>query len=141
VSRQRGSPSGAYVDQPEDLFERVYATWTFYRFRATHDDWKSNSRCLVCEQNEAEGVAVADAARPADNRVALPTGEPTRGRIAVLAADKVEDVEFFYPYYRFTEAGYDVDVITPAGGELTGYRGRALTRNLGHGLCGLGQGS
>ncbi|GAA3021388.1 type 1 glutamine amidotransferase domain-containing protein [Streptomyces fulvorobeus] len=65
--------------------------------------------------------------RPIDNRVALPTGEPSKGRIAILTADKVEDVEFFYPYYRFVEAGYDVEVITPSGGELTGYRGMGLT--------------
>ncbi|MEW2511163.1 type 1 glutamine amidotransferase domain-containing protein [Streptomyces sp. NPDC046870] len=68
--------------------------------------------------------------RPADNRVALPTGEPSRGRIAVLTADQVEDVEFFYPYYRFTEAGYDVDVITPGGGALTGYRGMGIQETV-----------
>lgn len=68
--------------------------------------------------------------RPADNRVALPTGVPSRGRIAILTADKVEDVEFFYPYYRFTEAGYDVDVITPTGGELTGYRGMGIQETV-----------
>lgn len=68
--------------------------------------------------------------RPTDNRVALPTGTPSRGRIAVLTADKVEDVEFFYPYYRFTEAGYVVDVITPNGGELTGYRGMGIKETV-----------
>ncbi|MET9475787.1 MULTISPECIES: type 1 glutamine amidotransferase domain-containing protein [unclassified Streptomyces] len=68
--------------------------------------------------------------RPADNRVAVPTGEPSRGRIAVLTADKVEDVEFFYPYYRYVEAGYDVDVITPSGGELTAYRGTGLKETV-----------
>jgi len=68
--------------------------------------------------------------RPADNRAAVPTGEPSRGRIAILTADKVEEVEFFYPYYRFTEAGYTVDVITPAGGPLTGYRGFGIHETL-----------
>lgn len=68
--------------------------------------------------------------RPADNRVAVPTGEPSRGRIAVLTADKVEDVEFFYPYYRFTEAGYDVDVITPSGGVLTANRGMGIQETV-----------
>jgi protease I len=58
-----------------------------------------------------------------DNRIAVPTGEPAKGRIAILTADQVEEVEFFYPYYRFVEAGYLVDVITPAGGPLTGARG------------------
>ncbi len=68
--------------------------------------------------------------RPADNRVAVPTGEPSKGRIAVLTADKVEDVEFFYPYYRFTEAGYGVDVITPSGGVLTGNRGMGIQETV-----------
>ncbi|CAN7383467.1 DJ-1/PfpI family protein [Microbacterium foliorum] len=68
--------------------------------------------------------------RPADNRVAVPTGEPSKGRIAVLTADKVEEVEFFYPYYRFIEAGYQVDVITPEGGELTGARGLGIQETI-----------
>ncbi|MFF2523508.1 DJ-1/PfpI family protein [Streptomyces liangshanensis] len=62
----------------------------------------------------------------ADNRLPVPLDGPTRGRIAILTADKVEDVEFFYPYYRFVEAGWTVDVITPSGGKLTGYRGTEL---------------
>ncbi len=62
----------------------------------------------------------------ADNRAAIrKSGLPT-GRIAILTADRVEDVEFFYPYYRFTEAGYDVDVLAPGGAEVTGYKGLAL---------------
>lgn len=68
--------------------------------------------------------------RPADNRVAVPTGEPPKGRIAILTADKVEEVEFFYPYYRFTEAGYDVDVITPTGTQLTGARGFGIQETV-----------
>ena len=31
--------------------------------------------------------------RPTDNRVAVPTGGESRGRIAVLTADMIEDVE------------------------------------------------
>lgn len=65
-----------------------------------------------------------------DNRMAIPSGEPSKGRIAVLTADKVEEVEFFYPYYRFVEAGYDVDVITPSGGVLTGARGFGIQQTL-----------
>jgi protease I len=71
---------------------------------------------------------VSNTLHPTDNRVAVPTGEPSRGRIAVLTADKVEEVEFFYPYYRFVEAGYEVDVITPVGGALTGARGFGIQR-------------
>ena len=40
-------------------------------------------------------------------------GAPTR--ILMITADKTEDLEFFYPYYRFIEAGYQVDVATPKG--------------------------
>jgi protease I len=49
----------------------------------------------------------------ADNRAAIRSTTRPSGRIAILTGDRVEDVEFFYPYYRFTEAGYDVDVLTP----------------------------
>ncbi|MET7458386.1 type 1 glutamine amidotransferase domain-containing protein [Streptomyces sp. NPDC005574] len=61
-----------------------------------------------------------------DNRYALrPDGE-TKGRIAILTADQVEDTEFFYPYYRFVEEGYEVDVLTPDGNGITGYKGLPL---------------
>ncbi|MFB2554866.1 type 1 glutamine amidotransferase domain-containing protein [Herbiconiux liangxiaofengii] len=61
-----------------------------------------------------------------DNRAAIRENARPLGRIAILTADRVEDVEFFYPYYRFTEAGYDVDVLAPDGIEVTGYKGLAL---------------
>lgn len=61
-----------------------------------------------------------------DNRAAIrPEGE-TKGRIAILTADQVEDTEFFYPYYRFVEEGYEVDVLTPDGNGVTGYKGLPL---------------
>ncbi|SMH44259.1 protease I [Rathayibacter oskolensis] len=65
-----------------------------------------------------------------DNRAAIRSTATPIGRIAILTADRVEDVEFFYPYYRFTEAGYDVDVLTPSGAEVTGYKGLALRTGL-----------
>jgi protease I len=37
-------------------------------------------------------------------------------KILIVTADNVEDLEFFYPYYRFIEAGFTVDVATPKGG-------------------------
>ncbi|WP_285106408.1 type 1 glutamine amidotransferase domain-containing protein [Promicromonospora sp. MEB111] len=61
-----------------------------------------------------------------DNRAAIRAEVEPKGRIAILTADRVEDIEFFYPYYRFTEEGYDVDVLTPAGDEVNGYKGLAL---------------
>lgn len=65
-----------------------------------------------------------------DNRIPVRPAGPSRGRIAILTADKVEEVEFFYPYYRFVEEGYDVDVFTPAGGVLTGARGFGIQQTL-----------
>lgn len=38
--------------------------------------------------------------------------------VLILTADKTEDLEFFYPFYRFIEAGYRVDVVTPSGGSF-----------------------
>ncbi|HWJ65281.1 MAG TPA: type 1 glutamine amidotransferase domain-containing protein [Nocardioides sp.] len=61
-----------------------------------------------------------------DNRAAIRPDVPSRGRIAILTADQVEDTEFFYPYYRFAEEGYDVDVLTPDGNGITGYKGLPL---------------
>jgi len=75
-------------------------------------------------------TVVTDTLPTTDNRVAIPTGEPGKGRIAILTADEVEEVEFFYPYYRFVEAGYQVDVITPSGGALTGARGFGVQRTV-----------
>ena len=72
-------------------------------------------------------AATGEAPSGQDNRIALRPDVPTRGRVAVLTADRVEDVEFFYPYYRFVEEGYDVDVLTPSGGPLEGYKGLGLT--------------
>jgi protease I len=46
--------------------------------------------------------------------------------ILVITADNVEDLEFFYPYYRFVEEGYNVDVATPKGGEFKGKMGYGL---------------
>lgn len=50
-------------------------------------------------------------------------------RIAIITADKTEDLEFFYPFYRFNEEGYTVDVITPNGGKFEGKHGIGLKRS------------
>jgi protease I len=67
---------------------------------------------------------------PVDNRAAVPLPGKPLGRVAILTADRVEDVEFFYPYYRFVEAGYSVDVLTPKGDRLEAYRGTSLTQTM-----------
>jgi len=48
-------------------------------------------------------------------------------RVIILTADKTEDLEFFYPYYRLTEEGYTVDVVTPEGGKFEGKHGIGLS--------------
>ena len=47
-------------------------------------------------------------------------------KIAIITDDNTEDLEFFYPYYRFNEAGYEVDVITANGGAFEGKHGIGL---------------
>ncbi len=48
-------------------------------------------------------------------------------RVLIMVADNVNDVEFFYPYYRFIEAGCTVDVATPKGKGFKGDNGAGLT--------------
>ncbi|MDD4616295.1 MAG: DJ-1/PfpI/YhbO family deglycase/protease [Alphaproteobacteria bacterium] len=50
--------------------------------------------------------------------------------VLMLTADGVEDIEFFYPYYRFIEAGFRVDVVTPEGGEFKGKHGLGLKETM-----------
>jgi len=50
--------------------------------------------------------------------------------VLIITADKVEDLEFFYPYYRFIEAGCKVDVATPKGGDFKGKHDIGLTQSL-----------
>ena len=47
-------------------------------------------------------------------------------RIVIITADNTQDLEFFYPYYRLTEEGYQVDVVTPKGGKFEGKHGMGL---------------
>ena len=44
-------------------------------------------------------------------------------RIAILVADGFEDLEFFYPLIRFTEAGADVVTASPGGVSVTSKHG------------------
>jgi protease I len=46
--------------------------------------------------------------------------------ILMVTANDTEDLEFFYPYYRFIEAGFKVDVATPKGGEFKAKHGLGL---------------
>lgn len=63
---------------------------------------------------------------PDDIFISTPNEPRQTARIAILTADGTEDQEFFYPYYRFLEAGYQVDVLTPDGKDFKGKNGAGL---------------
>jgi protease I len=63
---------------------------------------------------------------PDDTYAATPQPVTKGQSILILTADHAQDLEFFYPYYRFIEAGYRVDVATPAGGAFKGKQGMGL---------------
>lgn len=49
-------------------------------------------------------------------------------KILILLENGVEDSEFIYPYYRFQEAGYKMDIVAPkAKKEYIGKRGGTFT--------------
>lgn len=47
-------------------------------------------------------------------------------KVIIITADNTEDLEFFYPYYRLTEEGYTVDVVTPKGEKFEAKHGLGL---------------
>ncbi len=56
---------------------------------------------------------------------AAPTPERLKKaeRVLIITADDTEDMEFFYPYYRLVEEGYQVDVATIDGESFKGKKG------------------
>jgi len=68
--------------------------------------------------------------KPEDTFAASPQQKTHPEKILIITADETQDLEFFYPYYRFTEAGYQVDVATPDGGEFKGKQGMGLKKTL-----------
>lgn len=63
---------------------------------------------------------------PDDIFISSPQSPAKSEKIAILTTDGTEDQEFFYPYYRFLEEGFSVDVLTPDGGEFKGKNGAGL---------------
>ncbi len=51
-------------------------------------------------------------------------------QILILTADGFEDTELLCPYYRFREAGYQVDIAAPEWGEITGKHSYKVHANL-----------
>lgn len=56
---------------------------------------------------------------------AAPTPERLKKgeKVLIITADNTEDMEFFYPYYRLNEEGYDVDVATIDGKSFKAKKG------------------
>ncbi|TCK04588.1 type 1 glutamine amidotransferase domain-containing protein [Phorcysia thermohydrogeniphila] len=50
-------------------------------------------------------------------------------RVAILLEDFVEEVEFIYPFYRFKEEGFQVDVLAPRSGSFRGKKGLSFEAN------------
>lgn len=67
---------------------------------------------------------------PKDIFVSRPQKSPSEGRVAILTTDGTEDQEFFYPYYRLLEEGYQVDVLTPKGKDFKGKNGAGLEETM-----------
>lgn len=65
-----------------------------------------------------------------DIHVSSKQNEGAADAVLILTDDMFNDLEFFYPYYRFNEAGYRVDVASAAGGEIKGQSGKGLRASL-----------
>jgi protease I len=52
-------------------------------------------------------------------------------KVAILVENGFEDVELLYPYYRYQEAGYHVEVVGPKKGEVyAGKKGGSIKSTL-----------
>lgn len=50
--------------------------------------------------------------------------------VLIVSGDRFNELELFYPYYRFCEAGLRVDVASPSGGDITGADGHVFRDTL-----------
>ncbi|NDF12714.1 MAG: type 1 glutamine amidotransferase [Proteobacteria bacterium] len=60
----------------------------------------------------------------------IPARIQKASKVLIITDDKVQDLEFFYPYYRLSEEGYSVDVATLDGGEFEGKHGMGLKDSI-----------
>ncbi len=83
---------------------------------------KNNNSNYSVDNFNQSGDAVIKSENIEDNYKAAPIPQRLRknAKIIIITGDDVEDLEFFYPYYRFNEEGYEVDVVTEEGGEFEG---------------------
>lgn len=47
-------------------------------------------------------------------------------KAVILTADKFEDMELFFPYFRLLEEGFEVDIAAPQRGSISGEHGYGL---------------
>ena len=61
----------------------------------------------------------------------LPDNTPDKS-VLILVDKDVQELEFYYPYYRLIEEGYNVDIASPNGGNVKGESGWEIqnTRNI-----------
>jgi protease I len=65
-----------------------------------------------------------------DDAYQAPLSPKKSSHILIVTDNKMDDLNFFYPYYRFIEEGYVVSVATPRGGPFRGERGLGLQASL-----------
>jgi protease I len=65
---------------------------------------------------------------PKDTYLPEVTAQKSDVSVLILTANNTEDLEFFYPFYRFTEEGFKVDVVTPDGGAFKGKNGLGISQ-------------
>ena len=56
--------------------------------------------------------------------------EKAQRRAIILTADKFEDMELYYPYFRLIEEGFEVDVAGPKKGGIHGEHGYSFKIDL-----------
>jgi protease I len=61
-----------------------------------------------------------------DFHVSSKQNEIAEKAVLILTTDKFNDLEFFYPYYRFNEAGFRVAVASPKGGYIKSQTGSQI---------------
>lgn len=54
---------------------------------------------------------------------------PKAIKALILTADKFEDMELFFPYFRLLEEGIEVDIVAPKKGHIEGEHGYGLEIN------------
>ena len=52
------------------------------------------------------------------------------GKVLIVTDNDYNDTELLYPYYRLVEAGFEVTIATPEGGDVAGYNSAPVKNTL-----------